>query len=279
MSSNLWATSGPIDLGIHLQRNKHGEQVVVAVDKGSPAAQEGGSCPKPGLTLPAACSAAESSAACRVLALCPLPPCDRHPVPGIDVGSVILDIDGVPISALSDDEVRDLAQHYENAKLRVTMRLPGSTTVQDRLVYFHRPSDAPSSPGLLGGMAGIFSSSVNAAAEVLTPGRLTPVTSSPGRQTPVTSTWSAEKGKEGPRDRAPPHDPNACFLGLEVTQQPPHAVVAIDDLVDRHLVSQGEPGYSNPVVGVGDRILAVGGCPAEHVPVQELHGLGVRVRI
>jgi hypothetical protein len=203
-----------------------------------------------------------------VHALCPLPPCDRHPVPGIDVGSVILDIDGVPISALSDDEVRDLAQHYEHAKLRVTMRLPGSTTVQDRLVYFHRPSDAPSSPGLLGGIAGIFSSSVNAAAEVLTP----------RCQTPVTSTWSSEKGKEGPRDKAPPQDPNACFLGLEVTMQPPHAVVAIDDLVDPHLVSQGEPGYSNPVVGVGDRILAVGGRPAEHIPVQELHGLGFRVR-
>lgn len=80
MSSNLWATSGPIDLGIHLQRNKHGEQVVVAVDKGSPAAQEGGSRRKPGSTMPAACSAAESSAATSAC-MCPLPPCDRHPVP------------------------------------------------------------------------------------------------------------------------------------------------------------------------------------------------------
>jgi hypothetical protein len=184
----------------------------------------------------------------RVHALCPLPPCDRHTIAGIDVGCVVLDIDGVPISALSDDEVRDLTQQYEDAKLRVTMRPPGSTTVQDRLVYFHRPSEAPSSPGLLGGIVGMFS----AATEVLNPGRPMPV-------------------------KAPPHDPYACFLGLEVTKQPPHAVVAIDDLVDLHLVSQGEPGYSNPVVGVGDRILAVGGRPAEHVPVQELHGLGFRV--
>jgi len=38
---------------------------------------------------------------------------------------------------------------------------------------------------------------------------------------------------------------------------------------------QGQPParYSNPVVRVGDRILAVSGRPAEHVPVQELHGI------
>ena len=198
---------------------------------------------------------------------------------------MILDIDGVPISALSDDEVRDLTQHYENATLRVTLRLPGSTTVEDRLVYFHRPSDAPSSPGLLGGIAGMFSSSVNAAAEGLSPGHVTPVTSTRTSEKEVIDVDEKERlrraisGKEGPRDTTPPHDPNACFLGLEVTKQPPHAVVAVDDLRDRHLVSQGEPGYSNPVVGVGDRILAVGGRPAEHVPVQELQGSGFRVRV
>jgi hypothetical protein len=67
--------------------------------------------------------------------------------------------------------------------------------------------------------------------------------------------------------------PEACFAGLEVTRQPPHAVVAVDDLVDPNFVPQGKPGYSNPVVRVGDRILAVSGRPAEHVPVQELHGI------
>ena len=68
---------------------------------------------------------------------------------------------------------------------------------------------------------------------------------------------------------------DACFAGLEVTEQPPHAVVAIDDLVDPHFVTQGDPGYSNPTVHVGDRILAVAGRPAEHVPVRELHGMSL----
>ena len=69
--------------------------------------------------------------------------------------------------------------------------------------------------------------------------------------------------------------PNACFAGLEVTEQPPHAVVAIDDLVDNRFVQQGDPGYSNPIVHVGDRILAVDGRPAEHVSVPELHGISL----
>ena len=68
---------------------------------------------------------------------------------------------------------------------------------------------------------------------------------------------------------------DACYAGLEVTEQPPHAVVAIDDLVDPHFVKQGDPRYSNPTVHVGDRILAVGGLPAEHVPVRELHGISL----
>jgi hypothetical protein len=75
------------------------------------------------------------------------------------------------------------------------------------------------------------------------------------------------------RPTAPLRGPEACFAGLEVTQQPPHAVVAVDDLVDPNFVPQGKPGYSNPVVRVGDRILAVSGRPAEHVPVQQLHGI------
>ena len=58
-------------------------------------------------------------------------------------------------------------------------------------------------------------------------------------------------------------------------EQPPHAVVAIDGLVDNRFVKQGDPGYSNPIVHVGDRILAVDGRPAEHVSVQELHGISL----
>ena len=52
-------------------------------------------------------------------------------------------------------------------------------------------------------------------------------------------------------------------------------MVAIDGLVDNRFVKQGDPGYSNPIVHVGDRILAVDGRPAEHVSVQELHGVSL----
>ena len=69
--------------------------------------------------------------------------------------------------------------------------------------------------------------------------------------------------------------PNVCFAGLEVTKQLPHAVVVIDDLVDKRFVKQGDPGYSNPIVHVGDRILSVDGRPAEHVSVPELHGISL----
>ena len=84
---------------------------------------------------------------------------------------------------------------------------------------------------------------------------------------------STSTSREPGRRTAPLGRPEACFAGLEVTQQPPHAVVAVDDLVDPNFVPQGKPGYSNPVVRVGDRILAVSGRPAEHVPVQEFHGI------
>jgi hypothetical protein len=84
---------------------------------------------------------------------------------------------------------------------------------------------------------------------------------------------STSTSRDTRRPTAPLRGPEACFAGLEVTQQPPHAVVAVDDLVDPNFVPQGKPGYSNPVVRVGDRILAVSGRPAEHVPVQQLHGI------
>ena len=58
-----------------------------------------------------------------------------------------------------------------------------------------------------------------------------------------------------------------------MTEKPPHKVVAIDDLVDQHFVGQGQMGYSNASVQIGDRIIAVDGRPAEHVSVSELHGI------
>ena len=64
----------------------------------------------------------------------------------------------------------------------------------------------------------------------------------------------------------------AGFCGLEVTEKPPHRVLAIDDLVDEHFVQQGASGYSNPIVMPGDRIIKVSGRSAEHVSVKDLHG-------
>lgn len=57
------------------------------------------------------------------------------------------------------------------------------------------------------------------------------------------------------------------FLGIEVTKDPPHRVLAVDDLLDANAVLQGEPGYSNAYVLPGDRIIALDGKPAERVPV------------
>lgn len=57
-------------------------------------------------------------------------------------------------------------------------------------------------------------------------------------------------------------DPNSQVhqgghIGLEVTMEPPHAVVAVQDLVDHNFIKQGVAGYSNEPVLPGDRILEV----------------------
>ena len=62
-------------------------------------------------------------------------------------------------------------------------------------------------------------------------------------------------------------------VGLRVTTEPPHRVVAIDDLRDVNFVPQGEKGYANIEIKPGDKILSVDGHSAEHVTVQELHNL------
>lgn len=58
------------------------------------------------------------------------------------------------------------------------------------------------------------------------------------------------------------------FLGIEVSKEPPHRVLEIDDLLDANCVRQGEPGYSNTEVLPGDRLIAIDGKPAERVPVR-----------
>ena len=59
-------------------------------------------------------------------------------------------------------------------------------------------------------------------------------------------------------------DPNSVahqniggHVGLEVTLEPPHAVVVVQDLVDANFVKQGSVGYLNEPVLPGDRILMV----------------------
>jgi hypothetical protein len=46
-------------------------------------------------------------------------------------------------------------------------------------------------------------------------------------------------------------------VGLEVTMEPPHAVVSVLDLVDPNFTKQGVEGYTNETVMPGDRILEV----------------------
>ena len=61
------------------------------------------------------------------------------------------------------------------------------------------------------------------------------------------------------------------FVGLQVTEVPPHFVKQVNDLVDRNFVRHDQPGYRNPKIVPGDRILQVDGRDAEHAPLDELH--------
>jgi len=63
------------------------------------------------------------------------------------------------------------------------------------------------------------------------------------------------------------------FVGLEVTEVPPHQVKSIKDLVDKNFVRHDEPGYCNPHIIPGDRILQVDGMEAEHIQLTTLHNL------
>ncbi len=67
--------------------------------------------------------------------------------------------------------------------------------------------------------------------------------------------------------------PQAGYVGLRVTDAPPHAVVEVTDLVDVNFVRHDQPGYSNPAIAPGDRILKVDDMFAEHVSVETLHSM------
>ena len=63
------------------------------------------------------------------------------------------------------------------------------------------------------------------------------------------------------------------YIGLEITKTPPHAVVAVNDIVDENRVRQDCPGYGNPRVRPGDRLLAIDSAKCERVSVQCIHNL------
>jgi len=57
--------------------------------------------------------------------------------------------------------------------------------------------------------------------------------------------------------RSVQHQELGGYVGLEVTSEPPHAVVMALDVLDANFVTQGSPGYSNEPILPGDRILEV----------------------
>jgi len=63
------------------------------------------------------------------------------------------------------------------------------------------------------------------------------------------------------------------FIGLMVTQEPPHAVKEVHDLVDMAGIVQGAPGYSNERVDVGDLITAINGQDVRQLSLEALHAL------
>jgi len=64
-----------------------------------------------------------------------------------------------------------------------------------------------------------------------------------------------------------------AFVGLEVTEYPPHYVKKIDDLVDVNFTRWDAPGYSNPPINIRDSILQIDGRHAEHVTLDALHSM------
>ena len=62
-------------------------------------------------------------------------------------------------------------------------------------------------------------------------------------------------------------------VGLVVTRDPPHRVLEVADLLDANGVMQGEPGYSNPMLQAGDRLVAIDGIQVEMMPIANVHAL------
>eukprot|EP00961_Rhodomonas_salina_P275258 3718479-Rhodomonas_salina.1 len=80
---------------------------------------------------------------------------------------------------------------------------------------------------------------------------------------------SAEEGHRAPHPEGEeeesrtwtraPVDSRPGFIGMSITKETPHVVLAVEDVVDENMRRQGEPGYSNPEVSPGDILRAVAG--------------------
>ena len=74
----------------------------------------------------------------------------------------------------------------------------------------------------------------------------------------------------------PPIKPNDCeggFVGLQVSETPPHLVKQVDDFVDINFVRHDAPGYLNDRIIPGDRILQIDGKDAQHADLQSLRDM------
>jgi hypothetical protein len=155
---------------------------------------------------------------------------------GVGVGDVLLKIDDRDVSNLSFEDLHSLLRGEIHTVVQITLRRRQTGAVYTVRVLRHRFHEFESHPNQM-------------------------------RSIPAMANKS-----HGHQVFAHVGRPEGHYAGLEVTERPPHQVVAVDDLVDSNFLTQGQNGYSNPSVSIGDRILAVDGRPAEYVSVGELHG-------
>ena len=64
-----------------------------------------------------------------------------------------------------------------------------------------------------------------------------------------------------------------AYVGLRVSNTPPHQVIVVRDILDANGVEQGFSGYSNPSVFVGDFVTAVDGHSVENTTTADLRRL------
>ena len=175
---------------------------------------------------------------------------------GMEVGSVILAIDGEALEGMTEAQVRDRLRHFEGTRMEVTMRLPGvkyNSQAVTKFVYFHAPprEDGPRPKSLFNGISDIFV----------------------GRKRPdlvreCEAHINMDEDGLGPSDSS-----DAGFVGLTVNHTKPHKVMQVYDIRDQHDCRQGDPGYQNVAVHPSDALIQVDGIDLEHKSITEVHAL------